>query len=87
MEKETIKVYGAKWCWDCFRAKRILDNYEINYQWIDIDQEPGAKEFVSQVNDGKIIVPTLVFLDGSILAESSNQQLKLKLNLDIYSHI
>ena len=87
MEKETIKVYGAKWCGDCYRAKRILDNNEINYQWVDFGQEPGARKFVSQVNDGKIIVPTHVFLDGSILAEPSKQHQKLKLSLDIDSNI
>ncbi len=42
---------------------------------------------MSQVNDGKIIVSTLVFPDGSILAEPSNQQLKLKLSPDVDSHI
>lgn len=82
MEKDTIKVYGVKWCWDCFRAKRILDNYRIKYHWVDIDQESGAREFVNQVNRGKITVPALVFPDGSNLAEPSNQQLKLKLDLD-----
>ena len=42
---------------------------------------------MSQVNDGKIIVSTLVFPDGSILAEPSNQQLKLELSPDVDSHI
>jgi glutaredoxin len=87
MEKDTIKVYGANWCGDYFRVKMVLDNYEINYQQVDSDQESGAREIMSQVNDGKIIVSTLVFPDGSILAEPSNQQLKLKLSPDVDSHI
>lgn len=85
MEQDLIKIYGARWCGDCFRAKRVLDNYQINYQWVDIDQETEAKELVSQVNDGKIIVPTLIFPDGSILAEPSDQLLKRKLCLDVDS--
>ena len=81
MDNETIKVYGARWCGDCFRAKRVLDKYQIKYQWIDINKDSTAKEFVGEVNGGNFVVPTIVFLDGSILAEPSTHQLKLKLSL------
>lgn len=62
--------------------KKILDNYQIKYQWVDIDQESGTRKLLIQVNNGKIIIPTLVFLNGSILAEPTNQQQQLKLGLD-----
>ena len=75
-------MYGTKWCIDCFRAKRILDNNQIEYLWININQDKGAKEFVGQVNNGNLVVPTIVFEDGTILSEPSNQQLKRKLGLD-----
>lgn len=81
MDRNTIKIFGAKWCGDCFRAKMIFDKYQIEYHWIDIDQDKSAKEFVSQVNNGNIIVPTIVFEDGSTLTEPSNQQLIQKLGL------
>lgn len=82
MHKDPIIVYGTKWCIDCFRAKRILDKNQVEYLWININQDKGAKEFVGQVNNGNLVVPTIVFADGSILSEPSNQQLKLKLGLD-----
>lgn len=75
-------MYGTKWCIDCFRAKRILDNNQIEYLWININQDKGAKESVGQVNDGDLVVPTIVFADRSILSEPSNQELKRKLGLD-----
>ena len=81
MDNEIIKVYGTRWCIDCFRAKKVLDKNQIDYQWIDIDKDNTAKEFVGQVNGGNFVVPTIVFLDGSILAEPSTHQLKLKLGL------
>ena len=82
MHKDPIIVYGTKWCIDCFRAKRILDNNQIEYLWININQNKGAKEFVGQINNGNLVVPTIVFADGTILSEPSNQQLKRKLGLD-----
>jgi len=87
MHKDPIIVYGTKWCIDCFRAKRILDNNQIEYLWININQDKGAKEFVGQVNDGDLVVPTIVFANGSILSEPSNQELKRKLGLDSGSSI
>ena len=81
MSNEIIKVYGARWCGDCFRTKRVLDKYQIEYQWIDINKDLAAKEFVGRVNDGNFVVPTIVFLDGTILAEPSTRQLKQKLGL------
>lgn len=81
MENETIIVYGTRWCGDCFRAKRVLDKNQIDYQWIDINKDSTAKEFVGQVNGGNFVVPTIVFQDGTILAEPSTYQLKEKLGL------
>lgn len=81
MEKVGIKVYGTSWCVDCFRARRLLDAHQVEYQWINIKQDSGAQEFVRKVNQGNLSVPTIVFADGSILSEPSNNQLKQKLGL------
>ena len=83
MENDPIRVYGTRWCVDCYRAKRILDRYQIAYRWIDINQDPDAKEFVGKVNAGKFVVPTIVFRDGSTLSEPSNLELKTKLEQEI----
>jgi len=85
MEQDSIKVYGASWCGDCYRAKMILDNYHMSYQCIDIDQAPSGKEFIREVNHGDLVVPTIVFGDGSILSEPSNRELKNKLEQEIKS--
>ena len=82
MDNEAIKVYGAKWFSDCFRAKMILDNHHIKYQWIDIGHDENARAIVSQVNDGCIVVPTILFNDGSVLVEPTNLQLRSKLGLE-----
>lgn len=82
MEKQpepTIIVYGTSWCGDCKRTRRFLDERNIAYSWIDIDTDLQARRFVEETNHGFRSVPTIVFPDGSILVEPSNNQLANKL--------
>ena len=83
MSEEMIKVYGAPWCPDCRRAKQFLGEMRVPYDWIDIDEDPAAAELVRQKNDGKQIIPTIIFPDGSLLAEPSNSELAGKLGLNL----
>lgn len=68
---EEIRMYGAPWCPDCKRAKQFLNEQRIAYQWLDIDQDEDARTYVQEINDGKQIIPTILFPDGSILVEPS----------------
>lgn len=76
-----LKVYGTESCSDCRRAKQFLREQRIPYVWIDIDREPAAAALVRERNNGKQIIPTIVFPDGSFLAEPSNRELAQKLGL------
>lgn len=78
-----IKVYGAPWCPDCRRAKQFLSEMRIPYEWIDIDREEDAREYVREKNQGKQVIPTIVFPDGSFLAEPTNDALAQKLGLEL----
>ena len=79
----NITVYGALWCPDCRRSKQFLAEHRIPYRWVDIEQEPEAQETVRQLNDGRQIIPTIVFDDsGSILAEPSNAELAARLGIN-----
>lgn len=80
METQII-IYGTTWCYDTFRAKKILDKNNIPYQWIDIDKDMDGRKFVEETNHGYRSVPTIVFPDGSILVEPSNDELTVKLGL------
>ncbi len=79
---DLIKVYGASWCNDCRRAKKFLADQRVSYEWFDIEQDPGHIAEVHARNDGKNIIPTIVFPDGSHLAEPSNEELANKLGLE-----
>ena len=76
-----IIVYGARWCPDCHRARKILDRREIPYEYIDINRDAEARAYVEQVNNGNRSVPTILFPDGDILVEPSNSALNAKLDL------
>jgi thioredoxin reductase (NADPH) len=80
---DQIKVYGAPWCPDCRRSKQFLGEMRIPYEWIDIDQDEAAAAFVREKNDGKQIIPTIIFADGSFLVEPSNDELAQKLGLGL----
>ena len=81
MEQSGITVYGANWCGDCRRAKKLMDENGVGYQWVDVENDPAAIELVLKLNGGKRIIPTIVFNDGSILIEPTNSELAGKLGV------
>ena len=76
-----LLVYGASWCPDCRRAKEFLGRHRIPYSWIDLENSPADTAIVEKINNGKRIIPTIVFSDGTILVEPSNDELADKLGL------
>jgi glutaredoxin-like protein len=77
----NITVYGADWCGDCRRSKRFLDENKIAYLWINTDDNKEAEELVRYKNGGMRIIPTIIFADGSFLAEPSNEELAVKIGI------
>lgn len=82
MMEAKITVYGAPWCPDCTRSKQFLGEQRVLYNWVDIDQDEAGRRYVQQVNNGKQIIPTIVFEDESILVEPSNAELAEKLGIN-----
>ena len=76
---KTITVYGADWCSDCKRSKRLLDSKNIEYTWVDVDNNEAALQTVKSLNQGKRIIPTIVFPNGDILVAPTDSQLSSKL--------
>ena len=82
MADPKVTVYGAYWCPDCRRAKKFLGEQFIPYKWIDIEQDQEAEQYVLRKNNGKRIIPTIVFEDDSFIVEPSNAELAKKLGLN-----
>lgn len=83
MKTSKIRMYGTNWCRDCHRAKQFFHDFGIEFEWIDVDQDPEAEQFVRNINHGKRIVPTIIFEDGSTLVEPSYLQLAEKFEINL----
>ena len=81
MPEANLTVYGAPWCPDCKRSKQFLGEQRVPYNWVDIDQDEEGRRYVQEANNGRQIIPTILFEDGSILVEPSNAELAAKLGI------
>jgi len=71
-----IIMYGAEWCADCFRAKKVFTENKIDYTYIDIDKNEEAKSYVKEINpQGNETIPVIKFPDNSVLIEPSTSDL------------
>jgi mycoredoxin len=75
-ETRTIKVYGADWCGDCIRAKRVLERIGAAYEWIDVEVQAGAAAEAMEHARGRKNIPVVVFPDGHVLVEPSDPELE-----------
>lgn len=70
-----VKVYGADWCEDTRATLNQLDSLGVQYQYLDVDKDPQAKDWVKQHNGGKQKTPTLD-LGGQILSVPDERDLE-----------
>ena len=73
-QSPQVNVYGAGWCEDTQATREHLDHLGVPYQYIDVDDDLEAKEWVKRQNDGKQKTPT-VKVGDLVMSEPSNGQL------------
>jgi mycoredoxin len=76
---EPIVVYGADWCGDCRRAKRLLEERGAEFVWVDVEHDPGMAEEARRIGQSTKI-PVITFPDGSVLVEPSDAELDERLS-------
>ncbi|MFT3891267.1 MAG: FAD-dependent oxidoreductase [Anaerolineales bacterium] len=81
MTEPKVTVYGAYWCPDCRRSKKFLGEQFVPFRWVDIEQDKDGEMYVLQKNNGKRIIPLILFEDDTFLVEPSNAELAKKLGL------
>ena len=79
MAKADITMYGADWCGDCRRSKRLLEELDVQVTHIDVEADQSAAAKVIEINVGAQSIPVIVFSDGTHLTEPSDNDLKAKL--------
>lgn len=82
-QNEPIVIYGTTWCPDCQRAKTFFGEHRVYYSWVDVDRDAEALAHIEKLNNGSRSVPTIVFPDGDIMVEPSNEELATKLELNL----
>ncbi len=75
----SVTMYSTVWCGYCRRLKSQMERAGIDYVEVDIEHDRHAAEVVMSVNGGNQTVPTLVFPDGSALANPSLAQVQAHL--------
>lgn len=81
MDEMSITVYGTDWCSDCKQSKQFLGEQRIQYNWVNVEENPAGLAFIEKVQNGGHSVPTIVLPDQKILIEPSNAELAAALGV------
>ena len=80
-----VTLYSADWCPFCNRAKKLLTDRNIDFEEINVDEKPGAREEITKKTGHKTIPQIFIrdeFIGGytelSALNESGELDKKLK---------
>lgn len=76
---DALTLYTTTWCPFCTRLKKLLDEKEIGYIEIDVEEDAEAAAFVESVNDGNRVVPTALYSDGTTATNPPASQVRAKL--------
>ena len=69
-----VKVYGADWCGDTRQTLAFLDRVGVVYEYVNIEEDAQAAEWVRGHNEGKERKPT-VDVAGQVLTVPSDHEL------------
>src|SRR5260370_7081260 len=64
--EKMIKIYATNWCGDCRMARRWFDAHGVPYEYINIEEDDRAAEYVVRVNHVARTVPTIFFPNASL---------------------
>lgn len=71
----NVRVYGADGCEDTTATRNHLDSLGVQYQYINVEQDARAKEWVKEHNGGNQKTPTLD-IGGQVLTEPDERELE-----------
>jgi len=83
VKEPVMTVYGASWCPHCKRVKKFLAAHRVRYANIDIDAQPEAIERLKELQDGKQIIPMVIYPDGTHEVNPSDEALARRIGLSL----
>lgn len=75
-----IEFYGADWCSDCRRSKKLLDTLGVAYEMFDVEAVAQNASRAEEIA-GRKNIPVVKFADGQHLVEPSDAVLHAELKL------
>jgi glutaredoxin len=75
---DKITVFGADWCGDCRRAKKVLGQAGTDYDWIDLEKSEEDTALAEALS-GQRHIPVIVFPDDTFIVEPTNPELAARL--------
>lgn len=79
-EPNALVVYCRSWCPDCRRAKAWLEERDIPYVEVDVDDDDDARRHAASLNDGSLHTPTFE-LGDSVCVDFRPQRIREILDL------
>ena len=73
-----ITMFGADWCRDCVRSEALLNSLNIDWEKVDVENDPSAADRAQAIS-GRLSIPVVHFTDGTFQVEPSDRDLKAKL--------
>ena len=74
-----VTMYGAEWCGDCRRSKRLLDARGVDYDYVDLEAVVDGADRAKAIS-GRTQIPVVVFPDGTHFTEPTDAELSAKLD-------
>ena len=60
-----VKIYSTSWCPSCISAKRLLEEKNIDFEEVNIDEENISREKLFKITGG-MSIPQIVINDKPI---------------------
>ncbi|TDW29328.1 glutaredoxin family protein [Cryobacterium psychrophilum] len=78
-DSQRITMFGAEWCGDCRRSKKVLDSLAVDYDYVDLESvEDGADR--AKAISGLSKIPVIVFPDNTYVVEPTDADLRARLD-------
>ena len=71
---DTVKVYGAGWCEDTKSTRAHLDAKGVSYEYIDVDNDPDARQWLIEHSEGERVMPAIA-VGERVVVEPNKAQL------------
>lgn len=75
-----ITMYATPYCGDTRRARSVLDQMSVDYDFIDFRHDQAAARLVEQITGGFRSSPTILFPNGVVLVEPSERELRAQVD-------